>query len=653
MNPSYQHLADPIQIGAMHLRNRVFFPGHGTGLPVNNVPSDAHIAYLRKRAQGGVSLIVTEIAQVEERAIYSAQALRIVSDSQIAAYSKLAKAIHAEDSRVLVQLFHPGREMHLQPDGRRAVAWAPSEIPSDANHVMPRPMSKFDIQQTIQQFAVAAKRLERAGIDGVEIVATHGFLPSQFLNTHTNERTDEYGGSFENRLRFLSELLDAIQDVTTSHFVVGLRICTNEGFDRGLDVETSLNACIALDRANLVDYFSLTYGTVSDHGGAVDMIAPMGGEHPRVEAESKRFCDSLNKPVLVAGRINQMRYAASLIEDGAADMVGLARANICDPEITNKTLDGKVEDIRVCIGCNQACIGHRHTGAPISCIQNPVTGRELNLEHLKLTERPKHVLVAGGGPGGMKAAAVAAARGHRVTLCERAAELGGQVKLAERLPYRSEFGGIVANLKREMSNSGVDVRMNAEVDVALVERLKPDVVILATGAKPYAAKVEREGNTHVVDAWSVIRGEANVGASVVVADWASDWIGLGVAEMLARDGCHVRLAVNGRMAGEQLHAYTRDSAVGRLYDLGVEVIPNASLFGVVDRTVIFQHAASHRPIEINDADTVVTALGHIGVRELEFELSGLGIETIPVGDCQAPRTAEEAILEGMEAALAI
>ena len=137
--PSYQHLAEPLN--GRHLRNRVFFPGHGTGLPVDNVPSDAHIAYLRKRAQGGVSLIVTEIAQVEERAIYSAQALRIVSDSQIEAYSKLAQAIHAEDSRVLVQLFHPGREMHVQPDGRRAVAWAPSEIPSDANHVMPRPMS--------------------------------------------------------------------------------------------------------------------------------------------------------------------------------------------------------------------------------------------------------------------------------------------------------------------------------------------------------------------------------------------------------------------------------------------------------------------------------------------------------------------------------
>ena len=144
-----------------------------------------------------------------------------------------------------------------------------------------------------------------------------------------------------------------------------------------------------------MDYFSLTYGTVSDHGGAVDMIAPMGGEHPRVEAESKRFCDLLSKPVLVAGRINQMRYAASLIEDGAADMVGLARANICDPEIINKTLGGKLKIFEVCIGCNQACIGHRHTGAPISCIQNPVTGRELKLEHLKLTERPKHVLVAG------------------------------------------------------------------------------------------------------------------------------------------------------------------------------------------------------------------------------------------------------------------
>lgn len=530
MNSPYDSVFEPIQIGGIELHNRLFFPGHGTGLSENNTPADAHIAYLSARARGGVSLIITEIAQIEERAIYAAQALRIVSDEQIPGYRRLAERIHAERARVLVQLFHPGREMHQQPDGRHAVAWAPSEVPADASHVVPRPMSVAQIEQTIEQFAIGAERIDRAGIDGVEVVATHGFLPSQFLNPLVNLRTDDYGGSFENRLRFLRQVVSAIRASTRSDFVVGLRICADEGHQQGLDLDTSIKTCASLDSDGQLDYFNVAYGTVSDYGGAVGMISPMGGDHPDIAQYSRKIRDVVKRPVLVAGRINQMAAAADIVTRGDADMIGMVRANICDPEITNKTRQGRIEDIRVCIGCNQACIGHRHTGSPLSCIQNPVTGRELSFSNPPPAHIPKRIIVAGGGPGGMKAAAVAASRGHQVTLYERTERLGGQVLLAEKLPGRAEFGGIVPNLEREMILAGVGIVMGKNVDLSLIESVKPDTIILATGGTPYRPSIEGEEEAHIVDAWSVIRGDANVGSRVVIADWASDWIGLGLAK---------------------------------------------------------------------------------------------------------------------------
>ena len=231
--------------------------------------------------------------------------------------------------------------------------------------------------------------------------------------------------------------------------------------------------------------------------------------------------------------------------------------------------------------------------------------------------------------------------------------MGGQVLLAEKLPGRAEFGGIVPNLEREMTLSGVEIFTRTLVDRALVESMRPDAVLLATGGAPYRPQIEGGEEAHVVDAWSVLRGEVNVGARVVVADWACDWVGLGLAELLARDGCSVRLAVNGCMAGEQLHAYTRDRWIGELHKLGVEIIPYARLFGADKENVYCQHIASQEALILEEVDTLVTALGHIGVRELEAELEGYDAEIHSLGDCQAARTAEEAILEGMEVALQI
>jgi len=265
----------------------------------------------------------------------------------------------------------------------------------------------------------------------------------------------------------------------------------------------------------------------------------------------------------------------------------------------------------------------------------------------------RRVLVAGGGPAGMKAAAVAAERGHQVTLCEASPRLGGQALLAQLLPGRAEFGGIVTNLEREMALAGVVVRRNRTVDAALVRELAPDAVIVATGARPRRPPIEGGEAAHVVDAWQVLRDEVNVGASVVVADWRCDWVGLGIAEKLARAGCRVRLCVNGYMPGQTIQQYVRDNWVGILHKLGVEIIPYVRLFGADGDAVFLQHTTSGEPVICDGVDTLVLAQGHDSVAGLEQELADFGGELHLIGDCLAPRTAEEAVLEGLRVAAAL
>ena len=333
----------------------------------------------------------------------------------------------------------------------------------------------------------------------------------------------------------------------------------------------------------------------------------------------------VSKPVFVAGRINQPQIAEQVLASEQADMCGMTRAMICDPELANKSKQGRVDDIRACIGCNQACIGHFHLGFPISCIQHPETGRELVYGERPSAEVPKRVMVIGGGPGGMKAASVAAQRGHQVTLYERSSSLGGQALLAQMIPGRAEFGGIVTNLTREMELAGVDVVKNTHMTLALVEEENPDAVVVATGATPRIPSLEGADEAHVVDAWQVLKGEANVGSSVVVADWRADWIGLGV----------------------------RDEKLSVLQSLNVEVIPMVRLFGVDSDTVYFQHVTNAAAIMAEGVDTLVVSQGHHCQDELGVALSETSREVHMVGDCLAPRTAEEAVLEGMKVALSI
>ena len=645
---NFAHLFQPLRIRGCTLKNRIMSTGHDTTLPVDGTVNPALVAYQAARARGGVGLIVLQVSGVHETARYTNHVLMATDDASIEGYRHVAQAVHEHGTVLFGQLFHPGREIAEADGGLLSVAYAPSSIPNERFHVMPRALNQAMIHAIVRGYGDAARRMQSAGLDGVEIVASHGYLPAQFLNPRVNVRDDAYGGDLDARLRFIREVICDIRGKVSEDFVVGMRISGTELDEQGLTEDETFDAVARL--GDSIDYVHITLGSSATLGGAVHIAPPMTSKNAYVVPYAARIKRQSRIPVFVTGRINQPQDADSVIAGGHADVCGMTRALICDPEMPNKAARGVPEDIRACIACNQACIGHFHKGYPISCIQNPVSGRELRFGNLPPAARPKKVMVVGAGPAGMKAAVIAAQRGHQVTLFEAERRLGGQSLLAQLLPGRAEFGGLVTNLQRELELARVTIHRNSRVDRARIALEAPDAVIIATGAKPYHPEFPREGALQILDAWQVLRGEETVGHSVVVIDWRADWIGIGIAEQLARGGRSVRLAVSGIAAGETLPLYVRDDCAATLHRLGVKVLPYMRLYGSDADSVYLQHVASGEAVVIDKIDTLVLCTGHSPVDELSATLEDSALEIHVIGDAASPRTAEEAVYEGLKVA---
>lgn len=644
MPPRLDRLFSPLRIRDTQIRNRILSTGHQTFLAKGGVPGEDMIAYHAARARGGAGLIIVESARFHASSFTDSPELVLTSDDAIPGYRALARAVHGHGARIFGQLSHSGRVSRRIRGGLRDIAFAPSAVPDHRFHTMPREMPTEMVEELVAACGAAAGRMAEAGLDGVELVASHALLFAQFLNPRTNLRTDRYGGSAENRLRFLVECLGAARAAIGTR-ILGMRISAEELEPEGLLPAEVIAACASLAEMGALDYLNVTVGSMAGHGGSIHVVPPMGIPPAYVAPQAAALRAATGLPVFVAGRINQPQIAEAVLRAGQADMCGMTRAMISDPEMPNKAREGRFDDIRACIACNQACIGHFHAGYGISCIQNPLTGREAKLPP-PAPVPSRTILVAGGGPAGMKAAVTAAGRGHRVILCEAGPRLGGQALLAQLLPERAEFGGLITNLEHEIAQAGVQVRLNTRVDRALVEALAPDAVIVATGATPYEPPVEGREDGHVTGAWAVLQGSANTGARVLVADWRADWVGMGVAEKLVLDGHSVTLAVDAPHAGFNLQMYLRSHWIARLHRLGVEIVPDARLYGVDGTTAYLMHNVSGEAMAREGVDTVVLATGHAAETGLEQALAGIGVPVLLAGDCLSPRSAEEAVHEG-------
>lgn len=650
-NYHLENLFSPLKIRGVTIKNRILSTGHQTFLARDGKVTEELIAYHEARAQGGVGLIITESARFHISSINDSPEVHIHTDEAIAGYRQIVQRVHQHGTKIIGQLSHSGRCSQRRIDGVRGVVYAPSAIPDNRFHTMPRAMPEAMVAEIIESCGQAAGRMAEAGLDGVELLVSHGLLFAQFVNPMTNQRNDQYGGSFENRMRPLVQSLQHAREAFGEHRLVGIRISAEENEPDGMQSDLAAEVASYLAIHGLVDYINTTTGSMAGPGGSIHVAPPMEFSPGYVAQKAKSLRDACGIPVFVAGRINQPQEAEKIVATGMADMCGMTRALIADELLPIKAAEGRFDEIRACIACNQGCIGHFHQGYSITCIQHPVSGRETRLARPAVVDKTLSILVAGAGPAGLEAAITSAKRGHRVTLCESASRVGGQANLAAKLPDRMEFGGLVTNLESELSRTDVDLRCNTKVNRELVDQLKPDVLVIATGSRPYAPEVEGIESMHVINAHQFLAGKEQPGSRVLVVDWRCDWVGMGIAEQLALSGRQVRLAVNGTQAGQELQPYVRDHLVGKLHRAGVEVITYARLFGVDEDSAYLMHIITGDPIVCENVDSVVMAYGTQSNTQLEQSITSPELCVKIVGDCVSPRTAEEAILEGYRAAI--
>ncbi|MGO1824802.1 MAG: FAD-dependent oxidoreductase [Brevibacterium aurantiacum] len=648
MSSLFPHLFEPITLGTRTIRNRIVSSGHDTVLDDHGAIGDDLVAYHEARAQGGCGLIVLQVSGVHETARYTNHVLMATDDSSIPGYRAVAEAVHRHGATIFAQLFHPGREVMDGERGMAPRAVAPSDTPQERFKVVPEALSTEVIKEIIAGYASAAKRITDAGIDGVEIVASHGYLPIQFFNPRVNTRTDEYGGSPANRRRFLAEVVAGVRAAVGPDVVVGLRLSGEEKTEDGLVATEILDLIEHLDSLECLDYFSITAGDSSTLQGAVHIVPSMQIDPAYAASLSEQVKKITDKPVMVAGRINQPHEAEKAIAEGRTDMAIMTRAMICDPEIANKSGRDAVDEIRACIGCNQACIGHFQMGVPISCIQYPESGRELTFLPRPRVRTRRRVLIIGGGPAGLKAAAVAAEAGDDVVLCEREPHLGGAVLLAQEMPYRSEFGGAATNLSAEAKRAGVDIRTSTTVTQQILDEVAPEHVIVATGAKQRMPHIEIDDGAFVIGARDYLNTQPILPTGrVLVTDWKGDWIGLGIALRLAEARVPVTLATAANFAGAAIQQYTRTLLMSQALRAGVDFVNDARLVGVDAETGYLQSTLCEIVHEVDGvAATIVSGAPQSVIPDLDF--GSASVHTI--GDALAPRTVEEAVFEGLEAA---
>lgn len=638
----FRHLFSPIQIGPLLVPNRIVSTGHNIGLTTDFLPDDRMVAYYRERAKGGLGLIVIGAAHVHGSSPASGGHVKNQSDAIIPWYVSIAKAVHVYPTKIVAQLSHMGRL--VKPTDESPYVLAPSALRDERFRSMPKELEEEEIAEIVESFGQAARRVREGGLDGVELQGAHGYLITAFLSPLTNKRQDRYGGSLENRLRFLREVVSTVRRCISGDYVVGMRLSGDELVDGGLTLEDMQGICQILERDGGLDYFSISS---SNHGYSLGWAFHMGptgtslGNQVYLAVAMKEV---VHLPIICVGRINDPVLAERILADGQADLVGMTRATIADPELPNKARAGRVEDIRPCVG-DLYCSSRRDQRLPIRCIHNPVVGRELEWGVLDKTPNPQRTLVIGAGPGGLEAARVAALRGHEVILCEKGNKVGGQILLQSKLPTREELSEIARYLDRQVQQAGVQVRLNTLVTPDFVREVKPTAVVVATGAGPLRIDFPGADSPKVVSCWEVLEG-AQTGDRVVILDDDDSYASLGTAEFLAQQGKQVQVITKVLYPGQDIEGKTRVFLYARNLRLGVLFTPHTWIRRFEGETLLTYNVYSQEEIELTGIDTIVVSSGRQSDDQLYHILKKQVSKLYRIGDCVAPRYVQHAIAEG-------
>ncbi|WP_303721917.1 FAD-dependent oxidoreductase [Malonomonas rubra] len=656
MSTHFPHLFTPLKIKNLTIRNRVLMTAHGTLMGACGYPTEQLTNYYVEKAKGGCGLLISEFASIHPG---YGNVLNLSNEDNIPAFQAMTKAVHEHGAAIIQQIGHIGRQ---RLPGQR-LTWAPSPMPLpffDLIGLTPKEIEIEEIHEAVEMWGKVAGYVKQSGFDGVEIHSLYGnYLLGGFLSPYSNKRTDEYGGSFENRMRIIYEVIDSVRNSVGDDYVVGIQINGDDFTPGGLDFEDWQEVARLIAETGKIDYITVKAGTYWTPNMVVpDNQHPLGLWVPLASGIKEVVGDTL---VFAVGRINDPVFGENILADGHADMVGVTRGQVADPEFANKARDGRVEDIRPCVACNDGCWGMIY-GGHFSCTHNPAVSKEteLGIGTLATAAQPKKVMVVGGGPGGLKFAEIAARRGHKVMLYEKRSRLGGQVNIASKGAGRAELEGIPRYLILQLEQLGVDIHLNTEVTPEMIQQADVDTVVLANGSTPRRISftgipfydpenpdtpgVDQE---NVLTSWDLLEDEREVGQKVIVADdGQGHWKGVSIAEMLLDQGKEVELLTPHDRLGHDLTAERRMPMLKRILKKGLTVTPYTMIKEIEGNAVSVYNIHSRCERTIEDVDNVVLAYYHKANDELYNAVKGKVADLHRIGDCLAPRMIGDAIRDG-------
>jgi len=650
----------------MEVKNRIVMAPMGNLFATTEgAVTSRHKAYYEERAKGGVGLIIVEGAYVDRSGRATYRQLGIYDEELIPGLKELVDIIHAHGAKAALQITHCGRQTdRLHAFGLQPVA--PSPIPCKCPggcHETPKELTVEEIKHLLEAFGEGARRTKEADFDAVEIQGAHGYLISEFVSPYTNKRTDEYGGNAERRVKFPLEVVTRVRDKVGTDFPVLYRMNADDFVEGGLTLEDAKLVAKRLEGAG-VNAIDVSAGI---HESAPYTIPYMTVPRGHLLHLSKGIREVVDVPVIAAGGIDYS-LAEKAIQDGMADLVAFGRMLRADPYLPKKMAEGNEDDTRKCIRCKRCRVEIDSTKSYVSpfppedrlvntCTVNAMLGKEGEYR-IEPVKKPKKILVVGGGVAGMEAARVAAMRGHHVTLCEKSFELGGQVLLGSKVHGKAELRSIADYLARQMDKLNVDVKLNYEVDLERVNKINPEVLIVATGAVPIIPSIPGVDQPHVVTSHDVLAGRAETGEKILIV--GGGLVGSETAIFLAEKVKKVTIIeMLDRIATDLKEEDARDFLLEMISRYNVKVVTNAKVREIKGNSVVIERLRRGLLTglgikeTIKDVDTVVLAVGSRSERRLADALIGTDYRIYAIGDCENPRRTLEAIHEGFQIALRI